>query len=80
MDAELNMNVGRLRKVLEDFPDDAAVLHAVVRNDGSTFVLTDDDFEDDPGGDDDLDDDEDFDDYDDDDDDLDYGFGDDDED
>ena len=54
------MNVRDLREALEDVPDEAVVLHAVLRHEGETIILTDADYEADEN--DDLDDDDDDDD------------------
>lgn len=48
------MNVRDLREALEDIPDEAFVLHAAVRHNGETIILTDgtdeeDDDDDDDG-------------------------------
>lgn len=35
------MNVRELREALEDVPDEAFVLHAAIRHEGDTIILTD---------------------------------------
>ena len=46
------MNVSDLRAALEDIPDEAIVLHATIRHEGETIILTDADYEEDESEDD----------------------------